>query len=64
MAGMGLTSYMVMVGMLAIPTLLHADLRPGDQAHLFGSINENGDSVHMEEMIDGKPLVLAVGSAS
>lgn len=42
----------------------HADLRPGSDAILFSSVNENGDSVSMSDMISGKPLVLTVGSAS
>ncbi len=41
-----------------------ADLSVGDDATLFQSINEDMDPVDMADMIDGKPLVLVVSSAS
>jgi hypothetical protein len=36
----------------------------GDKAPLFKSVDENMKPVDMREMIRGRPLVLAVGSAS
>ncbi|MBW2276909.1 MAG: hypothetical protein JRF63_05415 [Deltaproteobacteria bacterium] len=36
----------------------------GGQAQLFDTWDENEELVSMADMIDGKPLVLAVGSAS
>ena len=40
-----------------------ADAYDGE-AILFDSINERNEPVSMADMIDGRPLVLAVGSAS
>jgi hypothetical protein len=36
----------------------------GDPAPLFSTVDENGQTVQMRELIRGRPLVLAVGSAS
>ena len=36
----------------------------GDTAPLFQSLDENMQVVDMQDMIQGKPLVLLVGSAS
>ena len=41
-----------------------ADLKEGQQAKLFKSIDENLKHVDMADLIDGRPLVLAVGSCS
>ena len=39
-------------------------LLKGEQALLYTSINEHEQSVNMEPLIDGRPLVLVVGSAT
>jgi hypothetical protein len=36
----------------------------GEKAQLFSSVNEDLQPVDMKQLIDGRPLVLAVGSAS
>ena len=36
----------------------------GEKARLFKSVNEDLQPVEMQALIDGRPLVLAVGSAS
>jgi hypothetical protein len=41
-----------------------ADLKEGDQALLFTSVDENLDPVDMRDMTEGRPLVLVVGSCS
>ena len=41
-----------------------ADLRVGQKAILFDSIDENMKPVSMKDMVDGKPLVLVVSSCS
>ncbi len=41
-----------------------ADHAVGDQATIFQSVNEDMEPVDMADMIDGKPLVLVVSSAS
>ncbi len=51
-------------GLMLASALAHADVGVGDEAPLFQTINENLEPVDMENMIDGRPLVLAVGSAS
>jgi hypothetical protein len=41
-----------------------ADLREGERARLFSSVDENLEHVDMADMIHGRPLVLIVGSCS
>lgn len=41
-----------------------AKVKKGDKAPLFKSINEDHQPVDMKDLIAGKPLVMAVGSAS
>jgi len=41
-----------------------ADVEVGDQAPLFQTLDENLQPVDMSDLIDGRPLVMAVGSAS
>ncbi len=41
-----------------------ADVAVGDQAPLFQTMDENLQPVDMSDLIDGRPLVMAVGSAS
>lgn len=41
-----------------------ADLKRGDQALLFASVDENLNPVDMAKMTAGLPLVLVVGSCS
>ena len=41
-----------------------ADLKQGDQALLFASVDENLNPVDMAKMTEGRPLVLVVGSCS
>lgn len=36
----------------------------GDPAQLFTTVDENFNPVNMADLIDGRPLVLAVGSCS
>jgi len=36
----------------------------GDPGPLYTTVDEGGNTVQMRELIRGKPLVLAVGSAS
>ena len=43
---------------------VEAKVRKGDKAPMFKSIDENHQPVDMKDLINGKPLVLAVGSAS
>ncbi len=43
---------------------VEAAIHPGEQAPLFSSVNENLQPVDMADTIKGRPLVLAVGSAS
>lgn len=54
---------------LSLPLLLagapaSAQVWIGDEAPLYRSIDENLQPVDMADMIDGRPLVIAVGSAS
>ena len=56
---------MLILGIIvAISGQAFADLSVGDTATLFKSVNENMEPVDMADMIDGKPLVLVVSSAS
>ena len=41
-----------------------ADLKVGQKAKLFQSVDENLQHVDMADLIDGRPLVLVVGSCS
>ena len=41
-----------------------ADLQVGQKAELFSTVNENLRPVDMARLIDGRPLVLLVGSCS
>ena len=41
-----------------------ADLRVGQKAELFRTVDENLQPVDMAELIVGRPLVLIVGSCS
>ena len=41
-----------------------AEVGVGERAPLFVSLDENMQEVDMADFIDGRPLVLAVGSAS
>ena len=41
-----------------------ADLKEGQQARLFKSVDENLKHVDMAALVDGRPLVLMVGSCS
>lgn len=43
---------------------VEAAINPGEQGPLFSSVDENLLPSHMSEMINGRPLVVAVGSAS
>lgn len=58
---LGLT---VAVASLWVHSPAGADLKQGDQALLFASVDENLNPVDMAEMTDGRPLVLVVGSCS
>jgi hypothetical protein len=54
---------------LSLPLLLagapaSGQVWTGDDAPLYRSIDENLQPVDMADMIDGRPLVLAIGSAS
>lgn len=49
-----------LVALLALP----AATEIGGEAQLFDTWDENEELVSMADMIDGKPLVLTVGSAS
>ena len=49
---------------ILLASVVHADHSVGDQASLFASVDENMERVDMADMIDGKPLVLVVSSAS
>jgi hypothetical protein len=53
------------LGMAVMTTApAYADVGVGDTAPLFDTVNEDMDPVSMAELIDGRPLVLAVGSAT
>jgi hypothetical protein len=54
---------------LSLPLLLagapaSAQVWIGDEAPLYQSTDENLQPVDMADLIDGRPLVIAVGSAS
>lgn len=53
-----------LVAVGALPATAEAKVRKGDRAPLFKSVDENLKPVDMKDMINGKPLVLVVGSAS
>ncbi len=63
-----LTSALAMVagvGLAIVTTApAYADVGVGDTAPLFDTFNEDMDPISMADMIDGRPLVLSVGSAS
>lgn len=42
----------------------NADLKVGQKAKLFQSVDENLQHVDMAKLVDGRPLVLVVGSCS
>lgn len=52
------------LGLVMASAAAYADVGVGDAAPMFQTINENLDPVDMDDLIDGRPLVLAVGSAS
>ena len=54
-------STLLLVGWTA---LARADIREGQEARLFRTIDENLQPVDMAKLIDGRPLVLLVGSCS
>jgi hypothetical protein len=57
-SALGLTIALLAAGPAA------ADLMVGEDAILYRSVNENMEPVDMADMIDGRPLVLMMGSAS
>jgi hypothetical protein len=63
--GKHLTATALVSGLFALAAgQVFADLSVGDDATLFQSIDEDMEPVDMADMIDGKPLVLVVSSAS
>jgi len=52
----------LLAGAWCIPA--RADLQEGQKAQLFRTVDENLQPVDMEKLIDGRPLVLIVGSCS
>ena len=64
-AGKNLIAMALVPGLFSLAAgQVFADLSVGDDATLFQSIDENMEPVDMADMIDGKPLVLVVSSAS
>jgi len=49
---------------LGIGGSARADVAVGDDAPLFESVDEHMNPVDMADLVVGRPLVLAVGSAS
>lgn len=65
LAGKHFTAMALVSGLFLLAAgQVFADLSVGDDATLFQSIDENMEPVDMADMIDGKPLVLVVSSAS
>jgi hypothetical protein len=49
---------------MTVRGVARADVGVGDEAPLYATYDENMNPVDMADLIDGRPLVLAVGSAS
>lgn len=49
---------------LGVAGVARADVAVGDDAPLFASVDEHMSPVDMADLIVGRPLVMAVGSAS
>ena len=59
-----LAGVLTLAAMLFVPGPASAVVGVGDTAPLFQSLNEDMQTVDMHDMIQDKPLVLLVGSAS
>lgn len=60
-----LSTTLLITGFLVLPPPpASADLKAGDDAKLFKSVDENLQPVDMADLVKGKPLVLVVGSCS
>jgi hypothetical protein len=59
-----IASWLTALPLVALGLHVYADVGVGDQAPMFESFNEDMQPVDMSDFIDGRPLVLAVGSAS
>lgn len=52
------------LAVLTAAGVAEAQIQPGSDAPMFVTVDENLNTVDMRDLTDGRPLVLAIGSAS